>query len=95
MYAFCTDLPGLTAAEIAKVDAELGPELPEGLIGHVSGPSSTGWRIIDIWASEEHSIRFNSERLGPAMGRAFGPNPGGMPPEVRAVTGDPELSKLP
>ncbi len=95
MYAFCTDLPGVTAAEIAKVDAELGPDLPDGLIGHVSGPSSSGWRIVDIWETEDHSVRFNAERLGPAMGRALGPNPAGMPPETRAVHGDPELSHRP
>jgi hypothetical protein len=36
----------------------LRPEPPPGLIAHVAGPTDEGFRMIDIWASEEHWREF-------------------------------------
>lgn len=38
-----------------------------GLIVHAAGPSEAGVRSIDVWESKEHSDRFFSDRLMPAI----------------------------
>lgn len=52
-----------------KVIAELGvTEKPLGGVLHVAGPSPTGgWRVIEVWESEEDAERFLRERLLPAF----------------------------
>ena len=96
MFAYFQEMPGATREMSARVDAEIGPDVPPGLIGHVAGPSSNGWRIIDIWETEEDYERFAAERLGPAVQRATsGHAPLPMPVTQLKVTGDPELSRRP
>ena len=53
-----------------RVQEELGEEAPEGLIVHVAGPTPRGFRIIDVWDSEDAWERFLRERLEPARERA-------------------------
>ncbi|MFE9257712.1 hypothetical protein [Streptomyces sp. NPDC006879] len=51
---------------------------PAGGIFHAAGPSPTGgWRVIEIWESEEEAKRFVKERLAPALqaAGATGPPP--------------------
>ncbi|CAN5213533.1 hypothetical protein BH20ACT9_BH20ACT9_08840 [soil metagenome] len=51
---------------------------PAGGILHVAGPSPDGgWRVIELWESEEDAYRFLRERLGPALQAAgvSGPPP--------------------
>ena len=52
-----------------KVREQLGLEdRPAGGILHVAGPSPTGgWRVIEVWESEEDANRFFNERLKPAF----------------------------
>jgi hypothetical protein len=52
-----------------KVRAHLGVEdRPAGGILHVAGPSpSGGWRVIEVWESEEDAERCFKERLVPAF----------------------------
>jgi hypothetical protein len=52
-----------------KVRAELGLEdKPAGGILHIAGPSPNGgWRVIEVWESEEDANRFFQERLQPAF----------------------------
>lgn len=38
-----------------------------------------GWRVVDVWESEDAFNKFAKERLGPAMAAAGGP-PDGAPP---------------
>ena len=33
-------------------------------------------RVITVWDSREHAERFLAERLGPALARVLGPEPG-------------------
>ncbi|WP_282695426.1 hypothetical protein [Streptomyces sp. CC208A] len=41
---------------------------PAGGIFHAAGPSpSGGWRVIELWESEEEAKRFVKERLAPAL----------------------------
>ena len=49
-----------------KVDREVGDAPVVGLVAHVSGPTAAGWRIIDVWESEEEYHRFEVDRLNPA-----------------------------
>jgi hypothetical protein len=94
MYAYCLDMPGSTEEIATQVDAEVGPEPVAGLVAHVSGPSSDGWRIIDIWESEHDQQRFQAERLGPAVAKVTAGLPGPSKPfETRAVTGVERLSR--
>ena len=51
-----------------KLRKQLGLETPAGGILHVAGPSPIGgWRVIEVWESEEDARRFLSERFGPAL----------------------------
>jgi hypothetical protein len=50
------------------VRARLGLEKPAGGIFHVAGPSpGGGWRVIEVWESEEAAEAFFRERFLPAL----------------------------
>lgn len=70
MFAVVQDLPAVTDAEYHLVEKHLGPDRPPGLISHVSGLMEHGWRIINIWESEDDFRRFQSQRLLRAAGLA-------------------------
>jgi hypothetical protein len=38
-----------------------------GIVAHIAGPTETGWRVIDVWESEEAFRRFSEEMLLPAF----------------------------
>jgi hypothetical protein len=67
MYAYCREMPGVTEEMATRVDAEVGEASVSGLIAHVSGPTPDGWRIIDVWESQQDFDRFLVERLNPAL----------------------------
>ncbi len=67
MYAYCQDMPGVTEEMATRVEAEVGADPIAGLVAHVSGPTANGWRIIDIWETEEAYTRFQVDRLHPAL----------------------------
>jgi hypothetical protein len=51
-----------------RIRAHLGLEKPAGGIFHVAGPSPKGgWRVIEVWESEEEANRFFQERFFPAL----------------------------
>lgn len=58
-----------------KVRQQIGLEEPAGGILHVAGPRPNGgWRVIEVFESEEEARRFLQERLGPAF-KAAGASP--------------------
>jgi hypothetical protein len=62
----------------------IGLDKPAGGIFHVAGPSPNGgWRVIEIWESEEDAKRFLAEGLRPAA-EAIGAAPP-PPPELWPV----------
>jgi hypothetical protein len=61
-------------------------EAPAGGILHVAGPSPNGgWRVIEVWETQEACQRFVTERLLPAFEAVGAPPP--PPPEVWPVAG--------
>jgi hypothetical protein len=94
MYAYCQDMPGVSEEMVSRVEKEVGEVPVAGLIAHVSGPTGTGWRIIDVWESEADYQRFSIDRLNPALVVATrGQAPPSRPFESLAVTGADRLSR--
>jgi hypothetical protein len=77
--AMLVDNPNVTAELYDRVREHLGlVDAPAGGIFHAAGPSPAGgWRVIELWDSEDDAHRFFSERLGPAF-------------EAVGITGRPE-----
>ena len=76
--AMMVDNPEGSQEVYEQIRAHLGLDKPAGGIFHVAGPSPTGgWRVIEVWESEEEANRFFQERFVPAL-RALGLS--GTPP---------------
>ena len=61
--AFLFEGTGVTAGNYDAVmrdigRADLDSPAPDGIISHISGPTANGWRVIDVWESEEAAGRF-------------------------------------
>ncbi len=70
MYGVMQDMPGVSETEYRLVERNLGPDRPAGLLAHVAGPVEDGWRVVNVWESEDAYRRFVSERLMRAAGIA-------------------------
>lgn len=56
-----------------------GMTLPVGGTAHLAGPApGGGWRVIEVFDSEDDARRFLREQFGPALRAAGAPGP---PPE--------------
>lgn len=71
-YAFVQDIAS-TWEQYKRVRASLVEPAPVGLMLHVAGPTEEGFRVIDVWESEEAWQRFLTERLDPAIAALGGP----------------------
>ena len=66
--AMMVDNPEGSQELYEQIRARLGLERPAGGIFHVAGPSPNGgWRVIEIWDSEEEMNEFFQERFIPAL----------------------------
>jgi hypothetical protein len=82
--AMMVDNPEGSQETYERVREQLGLAKPAGGIFHVAGPSPNGgWRVIEVWESEEDARRFVAERLLPAFEAAGAPPP--PPPQLWAV----------
>jgi hypothetical protein len=82
--AMMIDNPNGSQEIYDRVREQLGLETPAGGIVHVAGPSPNGgWRVIEVWESEEDAKRFATERLRPALEEVGAPPP--PPPELWPV----------
>jgi hypothetical protein len=52
-----------------RITAELGDDVPQGLITHVVFQREQGLRYLEVWESEQDWDRFEEERLHPAVDR--------------------------
>ncbi|MDQ3662748.1 MAG: hypothetical protein M3454_17180 [Actinomycetota bacterium] len=74
--AMMVDNPEGSQEAYDTVREKLGLERPAGGIFHVAGPSPNGgWRVIEVWESEEDAKRFVKERLLPAFEAVSAPPP--------------------
>jgi hypothetical protein len=84
--AVVIDFEGGTADKYDALVQEMGvagqpASVIPGLIFHVAGPTASGWRVIDVWESEEDLNRFRQDRLMPAAEKI-----GGIPrPQVQVM----------
>ena len=64
--------PGITQAQYDQARQEVSPNnsLPAGALYHVAGPTANGWRVVEVWESQDALDRFFAEKLGAALARA-------------------------
>ncbi|MEA2225029.1 MAG: hypothetical protein QOE67_311 [Solirubrobacteraceae bacterium] len=76
--------PMVTKETYDAVNAHLSVHTtpPEGLIMHSAGELDGTWQIVDVWESEQHAQRFDSERLGPAVEAVAGATAPTGPPRT-------------
>jgi len=72
-YAFVQDVAA-SWEQYERLSGSLIDPAPQGLVLHVAGPTDEGFRVIDVWESEEAWERFRAERLGPALAALDGPS---------------------
>jgi hypothetical protein len=66
--AVMVDSPEGSQGTYEEVRLRLGPRKPEGGIFHIAGPGPNGgWRVIEVWESEEQADTFFREHLVPAL----------------------------
>jgi hypothetical protein len=66
--AMMVDNPNGSQEVYERIREHLGLERPAGGIFHVAGPSPNGgWRVIEVWDSQEEAERFFKERFVPAL----------------------------
>jgi hypothetical protein len=85
----------LTSEMYDAVNAKIGVDTdpPAGMLMHCAGEVDGVFQIIDVWESEEHAERFDTERLGPAISEVAGaPNLGQAP--VPGTAPSPTLYEL-
>jgi hypothetical protein len=83
------DIPGGTQEQYEEVNQKAfgdpkGPAEPiDGLIIHTAGATETGWRIFDVWESQETFDQFMNETIMPAVEGLDMPE---IPPEIYELT---------
>ena len=66
--AMLVDNPKGSPELYERIRKQLDLQGPAGGILHVAGPSPNGgWRVIEVFESEEDAGRFLEERFGPAL----------------------------
>ena len=51
---------------------EITHGIPEGCIVHIMSPTDDGYRVTEVWESEQHWQRFRGEILTPLLQRLVG-----------------------
>lgn len=61
------DFAGGTAAKYGAVfeQMDLGGRLPPGALLHAAGTSEDGWRVCDVWKSQDAFSDFAEKKIGP------------------------------
>lgn len=89
---FTIEVPGdeTVAQRLDDIRRHLGittsTDVADGMITHLESRTATGYRIVDVWESEEDFRRFFTERLSGAF-EAAGFSPLEGPPEQEQVIG--------
>jgi quinol monooxygenase YgiN len=73
--AIIVDIPTMTQEQYELAHREIGNPLEQGALVHIAGPIETGWRVVEVWPSQEAADRFfGSHRVQQAFQNA------GIPP---------------
>ncbi len=67
--ATLAEVPGLTQEQYDDAVREVGLPAP-GQIFHLAGPMEGGWRVLEVWESQEAADTFYHERLEQALQNA-------------------------
>ncbi len=70
--------PFASIDQFDKVMENIGTEARRPEARYV-GTSPEGLRVVTLWESKAHADRFFTDRLGPALAKALGPEPAGAP----------------
>ena len=82
--AMLMEIPGGTQKMYDDVMVELALEgVPEGGICHIATAMDGGWRVLDVWESQEQFERFFEDHLSAALQKAGVPMTG--PPKFAPV----------
>ncbi|MGH2762211.1 MAG: hypothetical protein ACRDL4_19810 [Thermoleophilaceae bacterium] len=74
--AMMMDNPNGSQEVYERLRELIGLDGPAGGICHLAGPSPNGgWRVIEVWESEEDAKRFLEERFKPAVEAVGAPGP--------------------
>jgi hypothetical protein len=71
------EVPNLTEEVYAGMIGQLMPVMraSNGFISHAAGPSPTGgWRVVEVWESEEDSEKWFNENVKPNLPPGVTPN---------------------
>ena len=66
--AMVFDLPGFTQGHYEQIRGAVAPgnrtsDISTGLLYHVAGPTENGWRVIEVWESQDAADRFFQDKL--------------------------------
>jgi hypothetical protein len=67
--AMLFEVQGLTPEQYDAAVWEVGLPAP-GQIFHLAGPMEGGWRVLEVWESQEAADAFYREKLEPALQNA-------------------------
>jgi len=59
----------VTQAQYDAVRREVVPDnkLIPGMLYHVAGPMNPGWRVVEVWESQQAADKFFTEKLGQSL----------------------------
>ena len=71
------EFTGVTQEQYDAVmeELDLGGTMPPGGISHAAGPMDGGWRVVDVWESQEDFDAFFRDKLERALQNAGVPPP--------------------
>jgi hypothetical protein len=75
--AFLFENPGMTQEQYDQVVETLQRDgkTAQGRLFHLAGPMEGGWRVLEVWESQEAWDKFLRETLGPLLQGAGAPPP--------------------
>ncbi len=65
--AMLVENPRVTREIYDEIRTRIGRDVPAGGYVHVAGEGPNGWRVIEVWESEDDARRFLQEELAPAL----------------------------
>ena len=63
------DVPGQTLEGYDRMIAALSPALQQakGFIAHGAGPAGDGWRVFEVWESQDDATQFFANYIHPNL----------------------------